>query len=212
MSTAIGRRLRAAGGHPRDYRLDTIAVDFSANPDINTANFDGDLTSVTDLTVTVNMAEPNMDEVSLVLIPPNGLTPVTLLLNRLDGQGRTLPLDVGQSARAEPGGTGLLNSQDLGAIQVQVNNPWCPGGIWYAVGTVFDDSAPRSLNEPANTYTQTVVAPYVGEFKPEVGSLRALLNDPNFLADAAGNWTLEITDVKTRSSGSGPTAVPPKWF
>src|SRR5262249_46621865 len=61
-----------------------IAVDFGANADINSIN----LTSVDDLTVTVNLIHPNLSEISLVLVPPNKLPTVTLLSNQVDASGQ----------------------------------------------------------------------------------------------------------------------------
>ncbi len=197
------------GGDIPSTTNDGIAVDFSANPDINTTNFESIFESVTDLTVTVNLVDPNIDELSLVLMPPNGLAPVTLLLNRTDGMGATLP--PAPTIPAPQGLPAATSNSGLGVIQVSTTNR----KIMNPVGTVFDDSAPRNINEPTSTggtaYTVTAVAPYVGHFKPEVGSLRAILADPDFLAKATGIWTLELTDFKSEGTATPPTQMILNW-
>jgi subtilisin-like proprotein convertase family protein len=169
---------------------DLINVDFNAVSDINTRN----LTSVVDLMVTVSLVHPDLDQLSLVLVPPNGLPQVTLLRNRVDGAGMTImgappaPYTGTVAVGLPAGGTSIGSVRD-------------PSTAWKAVGTVFDDFAPRAITDPMAT------APFVGHYRPESGSLRALINSPNFLTRATGQWSLRAID--TRNSGTPP---PPQFI
>ncbi len=168
---------------------DPMAVDFSAAGDINGIN----LTSVDDLTVTVSLVHPNLDELSLILVPPPGLPSVTLLLNRIDGAGTVLPS--ANNPQGLPGAGGSIGSIPLNT------NP-----VSYApVGTVFDDAAPRIITDG------TASAPFIGHFRPEAGSLRALINSPNFMKLAKGPWTLRAIDTKNSGNMPPPTQFIQAW-
>jgi subtilisin-like proprotein convertase family protein len=167
---------------------DTINVDFTGK-DINSVA----MKKVTDLTVTINMVEPHMDEVSVVLIPPNGLPSVTLLLNRVDNAGNVLP---GPNLPPQ----GLPDNPDMGELQVGTNP-----NVWDPIGTVFDDSAPRVISDPS------AVAPFIGHFQPEAASLRSLVTRPDFLSKASGTWTLEITDFRNTGTTPAPTQYIENW-
>ncbi len=196
--------------------LDPIQVDLNATKDINTIN----LTSLDDLTVTVNLVHPNLDELGLILVPPVGsnLPSVTLLFNHVD------PL--GQVVGAGTGEVGLTGAGSIGEIFIRPN-------VYNPVGTVFDDNAPRVLGFEDQSGTNAVgtptdAAPWIGHFQPEANApagsftagagafhnLIALINQaiasqPGLtLADVIkGNWTLEAVD--NRASGLTP---PPTQF
>ena len=63
-----------------------------------------------------------------------------------------------------------------------------------AIGTTFNDNAARSIVD------RSAAAPYIGTFRPEVGSLASFESLP--LSSLNGTWTLQITDF--RNSGSPP--------
>ena len=61
---------------------------------------------MTDLTVTVALVHPNLDQLSIVLLPPPGLPPVTLLRFRVDAAGKTVMPD-GVHPQGLPGGNSI---------------------------------------------------------------------------------------------------------
>lgn len=59
----------------------------------------------------------------------------------------------------------------------------------FQIGTVFDSQAPRIITDV------NAAAPYTAHFRPEVGSLNALVNNVPGGA-VSGDWTLRITDFR----------------
>src|SRR5262249_55452084 len=122
---------------------------------------------VGDVDVTVNLVHPNLANLQLQLIAPNGMT-VTLVQ-----RGATTP----------PQG---LTGANLGAVQVGAS----PNIIITPVGTVFNQQAARNIRDGS------VAAPFVGDFQPEIDPLNpaglGLFNGltPASLAD--NHWTLRI--------------------
>jgi subtilisin-like proprotein convertase family protein len=140
--------------------------------------------SLTDLKVKLDMIHPNLNEVTLTLIPPagSGLSPFTLV------QAQTDPANNTNTGRG-------VSGANLGVITV--NNFVVPNG---AVGTVFDDSAARDIVD-INPFTgaRGAGAPFIGHFRPEGAGfgLGASLDSTFGGATAAqinGTWILRVTD------------------
>src|SRR4029077_17863123 len=71
---------------------------------------------------------------------------------------------------------------------------------------------------PTGNSPSTTAAPLIGHFKPEVGTLQALINSPNFVTRAKGTWSLRITDMRTNTTagqnggpGQAPTQYVQSW-
>ena len=112
---------------------------------VTAASFPTDFTTIDDLEVTLDLTEPNMNQVSIVLIPPTGsdLEPITLLSNLTNDANQATNL-VG------------LNGANLGVLTDVVNGTT----VIHNVGTVFDDDAPRVITDG------TAAAPWIGHFEP----------------------------------------------
>ncbi len=135
---------------------------FIINVNITNPNF----LTVKDLDVTLNIVHAHMAQVDITLTNPQGQS-VTLLRNRL---------------RASDGGSnapnGLPDVGNLGTVIGGNNNLFT-----HNIGTVFDDGAPRVINDA------TTVAPFIGHYRPEGGSLASLIT-----GNVNGNWTITIGD------------------
>ena len=140
-----------------------IAVNIPANSNFST---------LSDLTVTIPINHPALNELSLVLIPPPG----SLLPS---GQ----PMPAITLAQENTGANIGLSGANLGILN----------GI--PIGTTFDQNATRSISGGSGA-----AAPYFGHFRPEVGSL-AVYNGAT-AAELNGQWTLQITDFKNGNVGT----------
>ncbi len=160
---------------------------FSASPDLpSTTTFTipvtftaGGFTSLDDLDVEINLETPHAAHLRIQLTAPTGQT-FTLLRNRLDGAGNTIP-----------GPPGLPDNADLGIITDNQPAPFTQKRLG---GLFFDLDAPRFITTP------NVPAPYIGHYFPEGGGWASLYNRP--ITDLNGDWVLSITDV--RNDGSPP--------
>src|SRR5207249_1985360 len=110
---------------------------------------DPNFTSVTDLDVLVNMLEPHMGQVRIVLQSPGG-SQVTLLNNRKDSQNNDISTNIG-----------LPDVANLGILPAAANT----GQPIRVVGTTFDQQVPRPINDTG------AVAPFIGHYRPETGGL-----------------------------------------
>jgi subtilisin-like proprotein convertase family protein len=144
---------------------------FVMNVNITDPNFG----AVTDLDVTLNIVHPHLAQLRITLTNPAGNT-ITLVNNRLRAS------DGGSNAPA-----GLPDVTNLGTL-LGGNGPQT-----HNVGTVFDDQAPRFINDT------TALAPYIGHFRPESGTLASLLS-----GNVNGAWQLTITDNIHDSSIPAP--------
>ena len=122
---------------------------------------------LSDLNVKLSILDPHLNQLSIDLIAPDGVTTVHLLQNRIDGLGAVRP-GVPTPGVADQANLGELNG--------------------FLIGTTFDDSAARSIADP------NAVAPYTADFRPDAGSL-SIFNGMT-AAQLTGTWTLVVTDVK----------------
>ena len=135
---------------------------------------------VSDLTVQLAILDPNLNELSAVLVPPtgSGLAPITLFANQTDDAGNA-NMAVG------------ISGGNLGIA---------PDGELY--GTTFDDGATRNIVDFTTAPpARGAAAPFVGHFGAEGGSLNqryagAIAGAANSPGSVNGNWTLEITDFR----------------
>src|SRR5262249_53428530 len=122
-------------------------TDFAIKVNITDPNF----TSVADLDVTVNMVHPRLNQVSMVLQGPGGQR-VTLFTNRtfFDGSSDTSTPPIGLPDVAQ---IGMLPAVPIITLADFFN--------LRDIGTVFDQQAPRNINDPA------AAAPYASHYEPE---------------------------------------------
>src|SRR5262249_6981054 len=97
---------------------------FTADVEINPATAPG-FTTVSNLSLTLNLVHPHLDQVQIQLIAPDG-TVFTILQNHVDAAGSTTA------------GKGLATGVNFGVYN------------GYSLGTVLDDGANRSLIDGAN--------------------------------------------------------------
>jgi subtilisin-like proprotein convertase family protein len=101
--------------------------------------------------------------------PGGGGTAIVLMANRINNDGTSNGMFVGQSG------------QNLGVSNAMGNGT--------AVGTVFDDKAARAIND------QGAKAPFANHFRPEdPNGFTSLIGLPASALD--GTWTLEVTDER----------------
>ena len=105
---------------------------------------------IQNLTVNVDLTYPNLSEMSLQLVAPDGES-ITLFNYQL------------------PPGTGpAITSQGLpGGAALGVFGYAPPNNFGIDVGTVFDDNATRNIFDPTTTGTNGNAAPYIGHFRAE---------------------------------------------
>jgi subtilisin-like proprotein convertase family protein len=154
---------------------------FTANVNITNPNF----TTLSNLTVTLALQEPHLNQISIELIAPNGQT-VQLLRNRIDSLGNTIP-----PPPSSPQGIADNNSTTVGLGTTPFASP----------GTVFDQTAARPITDPGAS------APYVDVFRPEQGGLNfggLEVFDGLTAKDLNGVWTLKITDFRNDSQAATP--------
>jgi subtilisin-like proprotein convertase family protein len=133
------------------------------------------------INVTLTMVHPHLNQVRIRLIAPDG-TAFTLVRNGVDNKGTAFnPTQ------------GLPDAANLGIQNLRPE----------VTGTTFDDFAPRRIQDPSAT------TPWIGHFRPEVGSLRAAFAGRT-AAQLNGTWTLEITDFRNDRPGQG--TPPPTQF
>ena len=159
-----------------------------------------DLTGFTlgNVSVSVAIQHPDLTQIRVELVAPDGVTAYTLVQNRQDATPT--------SAVAE-GGTNItpgLTGADLGLF----------GGL--PLGTTFSDDAARRVSDGGNA------APYIGTFYPDVsgtggatgGGLPAVLGMrtkfagvPTLAAGGAATWFVRVTDFVNGPNGP---PVPPR--
>ena len=133
---------------------------------------------VGDLEVTVDIVDPHLSNLQMVLTSPTGIQ-ITLLNNHIDGSGNVIspPQGVADAASSANG---------IGTVNADPN-----AGFSSDIGTVFDQNAPRPITDGSSAS-----APYAAHFQPEVGSLADFNGEKGGAADLTGLWTLQLTDVK----------------
>lgn len=188
--------LYLVGAPPPDTPQTTtfsITPDFSGFPLIKPTDL------VKDLTASVAITYPFIEDLSLILTAPNGESIVLLQNHQNENNTINQPPRGGTT-------TGLPGVVNFGAF-ANGNNVFAQTAN--GRGATFDDVAPRYVMDTAN------VAPYVAHFKPEgnhlngrrVGTVSTLedLVAGMTRSDAEGPWTLTITSWKGR--GSPPPAA-----
>jgi subtilisin-like proprotein convertase family protein len=155
----------------------SIPVTTSFSVAVNLAS-DTHFTKLSDLDVSLDMIDPNVDQLQIDLIPPSssGLPAIPLALNHVDANNNAI---AGQGFVQAGANLGVQNGRN--------------------VGFTFDDQAPRGIQD------STATAPYLGHFRTEFGGFfGAGLTQFNGLSGAqlGGTWTLAITDF--RSAGNTP--------
>ncbi|MFI5458491.1 MAG: proprotein convertase P-domain-containing protein [Isosphaerales bacterium] len=139
------------------------------------------ISNLDSLSLTTAITDANVATLGLVLIAPNGDS-ITLFTNQT--VGGVTNLFVG------------ISGANLG-----VNNG-------FAVGTTFTDNAARDIVDinPFNPPARGAAAPYIGDFRPEFGSLDQFLKNEVKAGDINGTWTLQTIDTNT-SVPSSPEFV-----
>lgn len=159
-----------------------------------------DFFSLADLDVVVNLQNPHMSQVRIDLEAPNGVI-VRLLDNRVDANNANRP-NVTPPGLFPPG---LPNVANLGMVALPGQTAF---DFHYAIGTVFDQQAVRSITDPSAT------APFVSHFRPDTGSFNSGgLNAFNgmSLADVNGIWRLHVTDVFNSNENPKPPQYLESW-
>ncbi|HZU35062.1 MAG TPA: DUF642 domain-containing protein, partial [Gemmataceae bacterium] len=153
-----------------------VMTPFSIPVNITDPNF----TTLSDVSVTVNLVDTTMDQLRLTLVPPSGsgLPSIPLLLNHDNPDGTTNK------------GIGLDSGANLGEQTTKVG----PLPVTYItpVGTTFDSTiAVRTLRDQTATNQPSGDA-HIGYYLPEGGFLSDYFGATK--AQLNGTWTLEITD------------------
>ncbi|MCA1685516.1 MAG: hypothetical protein LC745_05930, partial [Planctomycetia bacterium] len=131
--------------------------------------------TASNLTVTLGMINSSLSDVSLQLIPPPSSGLAPITL--VQNQVDAANTNLGRG----------LTGANLG---ITTNGP--------SFGTTFDDNAIRKITDGGAT------APYVGHFRPEVGSLNAAVRGAT-AAQLSGRWNLRVFDF--RNDGGTPPPV-----
>jgi subtilisin-like proprotein convertase family protein len=167
---------------------------------------DTQFTTLADLSIALNLVEPNIGNVAIDLILPPalasqiGISEIPLVNSATTATG-------GSTGDGLPGvaNLGLVNYvsgnsgefiQPTGATQFDSATDSFVNNVG---GTIFQANAERSITDKSD------VSPYVGVFQPEgEGSLQALLNAQLTPAELDGAWKLEITNF----TPAGPSNPP----
>jgi subtilisin-like proprotein convertase family protein len=154
----------------------TLNLNWADIPATKTYSFTVSPTStftVKDLEVTLDFTDPRVQDLTVVLVTPDGVS-ITLI-----NQNGVTGANLGEIAA---GNTTL--------------------------GTVFDDNAPRVINDPS------FAAPYIGHFRPQVGTLDipgVTTGVSSTSTHIAGLWKLKVTDNVNDNAASAPTESVDKW-
>ncbi len=149
-----------------------VATDFPIDVNITDPKF----TTLQALDVTLQMAYPNLGELSATLYGPSGQQ-VVLWLNGVNAAGQT----VNQGAS--------LTGSTLGIPVVGPGDPNAPV-------TTFDPEAVRSIEDGAAT-------PFLGHFRPvDAGSLANLQGEG--VNQINGRWTLQIVSYRNQTTFTFP--------
>ena len=153
------------------------------------------IAALSNLTVSLSITHPTLSDISVVLQAPNGGPSITLFLNSTNGAGTN--------------STGFgLSGANLGIFGQSTTNP----GITFSQGdnnvaTIFTDTATRNIFDATTTGTNGNAAPYIGYFRPEVGSLDVFLKSvvSAYQANSTGQpfngtWNLIVTDFRTETT------------
>ncbi|HZU38556.1 MAG TPA: hypothetical protein VFA18_21705, partial [Gemmataceae bacterium] len=170
---AVGPIGDAGAGTPNVPAVTTLQLPVN----ITDTNF----TTLTDLTVTLNIVHPHLNQLRIELIAPdpnnpndptkNG--PILRLINEgIDAAGNVIM------------GQGLPDAANLGVMNGMDE------------GTILDSLAARSIRDPGAT------APYVGTFRPEGNLLNWIQLNGFTRTTINGIWKLRITDM--RNDGNTP--------
>jgi hypothetical protein len=178
---------------------------FSQNVTFTAPNFQSQLTTINDLSVTINLAAPSMDTMALVLYPPSssGLAPIALVQNRVSLLGAIIN-------PAKP--PGLPANADLGIMETGAN----PNINYNDDGTVFDQFAVRNITDT------TAASPWVGQFQPEGGAFTepgetqmatGALSEVDGMTPSqlSGTWTLIIVDTAVHNANNPPPEFLQDW-
>ena len=168
-------------------------------PGVTNATFDvnlsdlGNLTAdspITDLNFGLGIFHPDPSQLSVEVISPAG-DRVVLFGNWMNGLGQKPT--AGQTYGLETGGNNGVGVRTFATNPIRAN----------FVGTVFDDEAPRYINDGV-LGTRRVSDPYAYNLKTDsvFGGLLSTLYAGKTANDLVGTWTVRILDV--RNSGSPP--------
>ncbi|MGL6075385.1 MAG: proprotein convertase P-domain-containing protein [Fimbriiglobus sp.] len=175
-------------------------VTTSALININAAQLAG-LTKtdrIVNLTTTIAIAHPRLEQVSAKLVGPDNVTTITLFNNRNNNEGNAISPPPQYPFYNEPRGI----SPPPAPASPAANPPYL--GIGRAnnltFGTTFDDYAARRIGDPLNKF------PYIGTYKAEswidlklpsgpytgAGALSVFVGKT--VNDLVGTWRLDVTD------------------
>lgn len=175
----------------------TTSTPISTNFNLNLNITEDEFTTLSDLNVYVRIIHPRMQEVLVQLLGPEDSEGnriiVTLLTNRV-GQFNANTINGNRGITGAHMGTVVYPAS--GSIPVRFS----PDNVF----TIFDDHAPRPINDANNTTANGVR--YAGHFQPDGYGSGRLLSVFNGLTreELNGTWTLRITDFV-----HGPTGDPP---
>jgi subtilisin-like proprotein convertase family protein len=134
---------------------------------------------VTDVEVSLSMIANNLQEISIDLMSPTGIT-VSLLQNGVDNVPNTLNRGV--------------TGSNMGLVNINLT----AGFNGYKVPTVFDQNAARALTDTG------AASPWSGHFRP-AGNLTAY--NGLGMAGINGNWKLIVTDWQNDGNTPPPQSI-----
>ena len=149
-------------------------------------------TTLTDVTVSVAMVHPFLNQVRLDLVAPNGKS-IRLVNTQTNNDGTAItnvfPYNPGFSP--PPAQNTTIPFQPRQGLGLSNNK---------ILGTLFSDYAPRRINDPLNTF------PYIGSYRPEswryangIGALSVMVGAT--AAQVTGDWQLQVTDFRNDRPG-----------
>jgi subtilisin-like proprotein convertase family protein len=174
LSTGVNNGFTGGGGLINDAGPGTPNSPATTSFPISVNLTDPRFTTLSNLTVTVNMVAPTLAELSLELVPPtgSGLSPITLVANQTDASGNNNPF-IG------------ISGANLG---ISTNGS--------TLGTIFNDNAARDIVDlQSGGSGRGAAAPFIGNFRPEQDGGLAALDGLNAAA-LNGTWNLVVTDFR----------------
>lgn len=169
------------------------------------------LTNVTDLNVSLALSNVNRDSIRVELLyyadPTANVAntaadrTVLLLDNRFDEFGNLTAPAGFIPVPGLPAGAATLNKDFIGVYDFNLQGNGF-SNLRNVVGTVFDDDAPRDINDPAN------IQPFIGSYRPEGWPFGDTLTDFDGFTNTelVGTWAIRVTDY--RFDGVSPPIYP----
>ncbi len=166
-------------------------------------NLDPNIGVLDTVTVGLSIQDQHIGFLNITLTSPTGTT-FTLVRNSINNAGTVIA------------NQGVTDAANMGVINSVANTPGAAYSVFTdpnansteksgpGVATVFDDRAARRINDA------TATVPYVGHFKPELGSLDLTFGGLS-CANMLGTWTLTVTDVANDATAPAPARFLAGW-